>query len=94
MTDHGKFAGAASTGSKVATMKTYNYEQITEAAKQIVADELARAEKESDSESASHLRGYAAGAWLLWQTVTRDEVANPTRREDSKVFKKLLGLPD
>jgi hypothetical protein len=75
-------------------MKTYSYEQITDATKQIVADELARAEKEADSIAASQLRSFAAGAWLLWQTVTRDEVTNPTRREDSKVFKKVLGLPD
>jgi hypothetical protein len=75
-------------------MKTYTYEEITAAAKQIVTDEIARAEKENSSESAQHLRGYAAGAWLLWQTVTRDQVASPNRREDSKVFKKLLGLPD
>jgi hypothetical protein len=75
-------------------MNTYTYEQITEAAKQIVADELARAEKEPDETSARHLRGYAAGAWLLWQTVTRDEVSNPVRREDAKAFKKLLGIPD
>jgi hypothetical protein len=75
-------------------METYTYEQITEATKQIVTDELARAEKEPHAESAQHLRGYAAGAWLLWQTVTRDQVASPTRREDSKIFKKLLGLPD
>ncbi|MFL9989039.1 hypothetical protein [Paraburkholderia sediminicola] len=75
-------------------MTTYTYEKITAATKQIVTDELARAERESDEESARHLRGYAAGAWLLWQTVTRDEVTNPTRREDSEIFKKLLGLPD
>jgi hypothetical protein len=75
-------------------MNTYTYEQITEAAKQIVADELARAEKEPDEASARHLRGYAAGAWLLWQTVTRDDVSNPARREDAKAFKKLLGIPD
>ncbi|MFX1740046.1 hypothetical protein PXJ20_32570 [Paraburkholderia sp. A1RI_3L] len=75
-------------------MNPYTYEQITEAAKQIVADELARAEKEPDEASARHLRGYAAGAWLLWQTVTHDQTASPTRREDYHVFKKLLGLPD
>lgn len=75
-------------------MNTYTYEQITEAAKQIVADELARADKEPDEASARHLRGYAAGAWLLWQTVTRDEVSNPVRREDAKAFNKLLGIPD
>ncbi|WDD90481.1 hypothetical protein Bsp3421_000327 (plasmid) [Burkholderia sp. FERM BP-3421] len=75
-------------------MKTYTYEQITEAAKQIVSDELARAAKEPNSQSARHLRDYAAGAWLVWQTVTRDEVTDPTRREDSKIFKKLLDLPD
>jgi hypothetical protein len=55
---------------------------------------LNRAEKEPNSESARHLRGYAVGAWLLWQTVTGNEAGNPTRREDSKAFKKLLGLPD
>ena len=75
-------------------MKTYTHEQITDAAKQIVTDELARAEQESDPEAARHLRGYAAGAWLLWQTVTRDQVTDPARREDSKAFKKLLGPPD
>lgn len=75
-------------------MEAYTYQQITEAAKQIVEDELARAEKERNSESASHLRGYAAGAWLLWQTVTHDQAASPTRRDDYQVFKKLLGLPD
>jgi hypothetical protein len=75
-------------------MENYTYNQITAAAKQIVTDELARAEKESDPEAARYLRGYAAGAWLLWQTVTRDQVTDPVRREDSKAFKKLLGLPD
>jgi homoserine kinase len=75
-------------------METYTYEQITAAARQIVEDELARAEREPNSESASHLRGYAAGAWLLWQTITHDQAASPTRREDYHVFKKLLGLPD
>ncbi|MEW6343060.1 MAG: hypothetical protein AB1704_20555 [Pseudomonadota bacterium] len=73
-------------------MRAYTYEEITAAAKQIVNDELARAEKEADSESARHLRGYAAGTWLLWQTVTRNEVDYPTRREDSEVFRKMLGL--
>jgi len=75
-------------------MEIYTYEQITPAAKQIVEDELARAEKEPKSESASRLRGYAAGAWLLWQTVTHDQAASSTRRDDYEVFKKLLGLPD
>jgi hypothetical protein len=75
-------------------MKTYTYEQITATAKQIVTDELRRAEKEKDPETARHLRGYAAGAWLLWQTVTRDQVASPTRRQDSDIFRKLLDLPD
>lgn len=75
-------------------MNTYTYEQVTDAAKQIVGDELKRAEKEPNSEAARIFRGYAAGAWLLWQTVTHDQAANPTRREDSVVFKKLLGLPD
>ncbi|MFP3606701.1 hypothetical protein [Paraburkholderia sp. SIMBA_053] len=75
-------------------MNTYTYEQITEATKQIVADELARAEREADEATARHLRGYAAGAWLLWQTVTRNEVSDTVRRADSKAFRKLLGLPD
>lgn len=75
-------------------MKTYTYEEITAATKQIVADELARAEREPDAELAQHLRGYAAGAWLLWQTVTRDQVADRTRREDAMILKQFLGLPD
>ncbi|WP_371027857.1 hypothetical protein [Paraburkholderia sp. RCC_158] len=72
--------------------KTYTYDEITAVAKQIVTDELARAQKEPDAGPAGNLRGYAAGAWLLWQTVTRDEVNDDQRREDAGVFKKLLGL--
>lgn len=75
-------------------MNTYSYKQLTDAAMQIVVDALTRAEKEPNSVSAPNLRGYAAGAWLLWQTVTHDQAASATRREDSEVFKKLLGLPD
>jgi hypothetical protein len=73
-------------------MKTYTYDEITAVAKQIVTDELARAQKAPDAEAAGNLRGYAAGAWLLWHTVTRDEVNDDQRREDAAVFKKLLGL--
>lgn len=75
-------------------MKTYTYDEITAAAKQIVTDELARADRSPEAGDARHLRGYAAGVWLLWQTVTRNEAHSVRHREDAKAFKKLLGLPD
>ncbi|WP_208626388.1 hypothetical protein [Paraburkholderia susongensis] len=75
-------------------MKTYTYDEITAATRQIVTDELARAEKEPDNASARHLRGYASGAWLLWLTVTRNEATSDRHREDNKLFKKLLGVPE
>jgi hypothetical protein len=70
--------------------KTYTYDEITSLAKQIVTDELARAEKEP--EAAEFLRGYAAGAWLLWQTLTHNEATSDQRRADYQMFKKLLGV--
>jgi hypothetical protein len=61
-------------------MNTYTYKEITVAAKQIVSDELYRAEKETDSKAARHLRSFAAGAWLLWQCVPMQQCVSRSAR--------------
>lgn len=76
----------------MSTDKTYTYDEITATAMQIVTDEMTRAARSPDAGDARHLRGYAAGAWLLWQTVTHYEANSDQRRADAAAFKKLLGL--
>lgn len=75
-------------------MKTYTYDDITIATKQIVEDEMARAAIDPDEGGARSKRGFAAGAWILWQTLTVDDAQTDTRRSDNRIFKKLLGLPE